>query len=521
MFLTIALFVNSLISGFISYADTISYDLLIGSYTKEGNPGVEVFGTDTRSGKHLVEYILNSPNASFLAPSRDGKFLYAVREEGGSAAVVVFKAGFDGKYNLLNAVPNPGNGPCHIVYREESKTVYTANYGSGALCVYKTENGKLLPVSQHIIYKGSSINKSRQQSSHAHQVILSPDGKYLYVNDLGADKIHQHRINPDGTVSENYTSIAVKAGNGPRHMVFSRTGSHAYLINELSGTVDVFKVNDAKFTLQQSIVADTAAAPVKGSADIHISSNGKWLLTSNRVTSNEVTIFSILNDGSLEKKSHVQVGKHPRNFSFDPTSKHVYVASRDENKVQVFSFSETDGSMKDLNRDIPVKMPACILFLPKLKVLDPEARIKELGIEMITPSAPVANYLKCVQTGNMVYLSGHGPDKPGGGLVTGKVGKELTIEEGQMAARLTGISLLSTLKAQIGDLSRVKRIVKVLGLVNCESTFTQQPAVMNGFSNLMVDIFGEKGKHARSAIGAIALPNNISVEIEMIVELYQ
>jgi enamine deaminase RidA (YjgF/YER057c/UK114 family) len=101
----------------------------------------------------------------------------------------------------------------------------------------------------------------------------------------------------------------------------------------------------------------------------------------------------------------------------------------------------------------------------------------------------------------------------------GHLGKDVTIEEGQLAARLTGISMISTLKAYIGDLNKVKRIVKVLGLVNSEPNFTQQPQVMNGFSNLMVEIFGEKGKHARSALGVAALPNNISVEIEMIVEL--
>jgi enamine deaminase RidA (YjgF/YER057c/UK114 family) len=101
----------------------------------------------------------------------------------------------------------------------------------------------------------------------------------------------------------------------------------------------------------------------------------------------------------------------------------------------------------------------------------------------------------------------------------GHLGKDVTIEEGQLAARLTGISMLSTLKSYIGDLNKVKRIVKVLGLVNSEPSFAQQPMVMNGFSNLMVEVFGERGKHARSAVGVAALPNNISVEIEMIVEL--
>jgi enamine deaminase RidA (YjgF/YER057c/UK114 family) len=116
-------------------------------------------------------------------------------------------------------------------------------------------------------------------------------------------------------------------------------------------------------------------------------------------------------------------------------------------------------------------------------------------------------------------LSGHGPDKPGGGQVFGKVGKDLTLEEGAAAARLTGISLVSTLKGYIGDLNKVKRVVKLVGFVNCESNFTQQPMVINGCSNLMVEIFGERGKHARTSVGTNALPNNIPVEIEMIIEL--
>jgi enamine deaminase RidA (YjgF/YER057c/UK114 family) len=145
--------------------------------------------------------------------------------------------------------------------------------------------------------------------------------------------------------------------------------------------------------------------------------------------------------------------------------------------------------------------------------------IKIRNIKLIPPTQPIANYVKYVQVGNLVFLSGHGPEKPEGGQVLGKLGKDLTLEEGQAAARLTGISLLSTLKGYLGDLNKVKRIVKVLGLVNSTAEFTQQPFVMNGFSNLMVEVFGNRGKHARSAVGTNALPNNFAVEIEMIVEL--
>jgi len=150
---------------------------------------------------------------------------------------------------------------------------------------------------------------------------------------------------------------------------------------------------------------------------------------------------------------------------------------------------------------------------------DPEANLKAVGIQLITPTAPIANYVKAVRVGNIVYLSGHGPDRPDGSLVTGKVGSDLTLEQAKDAARLTGISLLSTLKAEIGNLNKVKRIVKVLGMVNAVPAFEQHPQVINGCSDLMVEVFGVNGKHARSAVGMGSLPKNIAVEIEMIVEL--
>lgn len=153
------------------------------------------------------------------------------------------------------------------------------------------------------------------------------------------------------------------------------------------------------------------------------------------------------------------------------------------------------------------------------KGTDVEDKLKELGIQLITPTAPVANYVKAVRVGNVIYLSGHGPDKPDGGQVTGKLGSDLTIEQGQEAARLVGISLLSSLKREIGNLNKVKRIVKVTGFVNAVPSFENHPQVMNGFSDLMVQVFGESGKHARSSVGMGSLPSNIAVEIEMIVEL--
>lgn len=151
---------------------------------------------------------------------------------------------------------------------------------------------------------------------------------------------------------------------------------------------------------------------------------------------------------------------------------------------------------------------------------DPEAKLEALNITLPTPPQPVANYVNGVQAGNLIFLAGKGPRYPDGTEITGKLGQDVTIERGYEGARLTAINQLSVLKAMLGDLSKVKRIVKVLGLVNSDPSFVDQPKVINGFSDLMVEVFGEKGKHARAAIGVATLPRGQAVEIELVVEVY-
>jgi enamine deaminase RidA (YjgF/YER057c/UK114 family) len=150
---------------------------------------------------------------------------------------------------------------------------------------------------------------------------------------------------------------------------------------------------------------------------------------------------------------------------------------------------------------------------------DAESKLKEKGIVLIPPSSPVANYVNAVRTGNLLYLAGKGPLKADNTYVTGKIGKDLTIEQGYEAARITAINHLAVLKNELGSLNKVKRIVKVLGMVNCTEDFKDQPKVINGYSDLMVEIFGDNGKHARSAVGMNSLPFNMAVEIEVIVEI--
>ncbi len=166
----------------------------------------------------------------------------------------------------------------------------------------------------------------------------------------------------------------------------------------------------------------------------------------------------------------------------------------------------------------------CFVALPPFVVaqdgrFDPEGRLAELGIQLPEPPSPVANYVNGVQTGNLIFLAGKGPRRPDGTEVHGKLGADLSIEEGYEAARITAINQLAVLRAMIGDLSRVVRVVKVLGMVNSAPGFVDQPAVINGFSDLIVEVFGDRGRHARAAVGLASLPRGQAVEIELVVEV--
>jgi enamine deaminase RidA (YjgF/YER057c/UK114 family) len=156
----------------------------------------------------------------------------------------------------------------------------------------------------------------------------------------------------------------------------------------------------------------------------------------------------------------------------------------------------------------------------EIPTVDYDSKLEELGIELMEPGAPVANYVNLVQTGNLIFLAGKGPSLPEGGYITGKVGADLSQEEGYVAARQAAVVQLSVLKDYLGDLNKIKQCVKVLGMVNCTPEYGNQPEVVNGFSDLIVEVLGERGKHARAAVGMNSLPRNIAVEVEMIVEVF-
>ena len=187
-----------------------------------------------------------------------------------------------------------------------------------------------------------------------------------------------------------------------------------------------------------------------------------------------------------------------------------------------------DGIFLSVGASAGVLLPTAVrVFAPRSALAqenvpagNAENRLRKLEIELPPPPKPVAVYVPAVRVGNTLYASGHGPRRLDGTLVKGKLGQDLTLKQGYDAARIVGLNVLSSVRATLGSLDKVVRLVKVLGMVNCTSDFTQQPQVINGFSELMVQVFGEQGgKGARSAVGMGSLPSNIAVEIEAIFEV--
>ncbi len=183
--------------------------------------------------------------------------------------------------------------------------------------------------------------------------------------------------------------------------------------------------------------------------------------------------------------------------------------------LATFLFSCNSNNKKD----VPLNRAISIQNIPE--GYNPEQKLNELGIKLHELSIPKANYVHAVRTGNLIFLAGKGPSNENGESIKGKLGKDLDIDEGYAASRLVGVRQLSVLKAELGNLNKVKRIVKVKGMVNAIAEFTDHSKVINGYSDLMVEVFGDRGKHARAAVGMGSLPSNIAVEIEMVVEVFE
>ncbi len=341
--------------------------MLVGTYTSGESKGIYTFRFDEENGvaTPLSEAVVENP--SYLTLSPDGKFVYAVTETDEQSAVTAFA--FDkesGTLQTLNSQPTDGKGPCYISTNGEM--VVTANYKGGCLSVLSlADNGTLLPSPTVFLFEGTGPDTQRQNQPHAHCALFAPDGKFLLVPDLGTDKIHKFAVHPKTREEAAHLSIgtpkafSLVPGTGPRHLTFSNNGKYAYLINELSGMVNAFEYADGMLKEIQVIAADTIGA--RGSADIHISPDGKFLYASNRLQADGLAIFRINpNDGMLTKVGYQLTGIHPRNFNITPNGKYLLVACRDSKVIQVFLRDSETGLLTDTQQDIQVDKPVCIKF---------------------------------------------------------------------------------------------------------------------------------------------------------------
>lgn len=351
-------------------SDETSLYLLVGTYTTGESEGIYVYQFDTVSGFSKYKSVVKVTNPSYLTINKEGTHVYSVSETGDAKAAAnafVFDKK-DGTLKLLNSQLTGGADPCYIELDKTGKHVVTANYSGGSITAFNINgDGTLTTATQLIRFTGKGADAERQKAPHLHCVRYSPDGKYLFADDLGTDKIHKFGINESN--EGNYLKVGTPAafdvapGSGPRHLDFHPNGKYAYLINELSGAVIAFNydANAGNLTQIQTIQADTLSA--KGSADIHVSPDGKFLYASNRLKGDGIAIFSINQvDGKLTKVGYQETGVHPRNFVITPNGKFLLVASRDNDVIQIFLIDRVTGLLENTYKDIELDMPVCLKF---------------------------------------------------------------------------------------------------------------------------------------------------------------
>jgi 6-phosphogluconolactonase len=351
------------------------YYLLVGTYTDGGkSDGIYVYRFNPNKGEAtFVSKTSGVENPSWLCISKDGKFVYSVNENSGDKPGEVSAFALDkktGGLTFLNKQPTDGFAPCHIIVDADGKNVITANYAGGNISVFKTNSdGSLQPHAQLVGHEGYGVNVQRQEMPHPHEVVFSPDEKYVFGPDLGNDRLYQYKFNAsDGKdiLSESDPAYyTIDDGFGPRHFIFSPNGKNAYLLNELSGQIIVYNYDNGKLTQVQTIASTTAGDKNdRGSAEIGISPNGKFLYTSNRGAANDISLYKVQTDGTLLENGHQAVAANPRSFMIDPTGRFLLVASQDGNSIQIFVINKNYGLLQDAGIKIDVDKPVCLQMVP-------------------------------------------------------------------------------------------------------------------------------------------------------------
>ena len=361
------------------------YQLLVGSYTAGQSQGIYRLAFDSATGQIDAKplQVINSENPSWLTLSKDQQRLFVVNENGPGQADPVGRVSsyaIDPKtheLSLINQVQSLGNEPTHSGLSLDASHLFVSNYSvsedpGGTLAVLPlAADGTLKPVVQMSSHPASRVNPERQTSAHVHSTVSSPDGNYVFSNDLGADKVFVYRFdpkaNPDLPLTPATPSfVQLPPGSGPRHLLFSADGKHAWLTMEMSAQVAVFDYRDGK--LEQTQMVDLAAGqPVsdKAAAALHASKDGKFLYVSNRGTANQLLVFAIdPATGHLKELQRRAVeGDHPREFSLDPSGKFLLIANQKSNRIVVVERDAKTGLLGKTVQNLPMDAPSDLKFL--------------------------------------------------------------------------------------------------------------------------------------------------------------
>lgn len=351
------------------------YYMLLGTYTTGSeSKGIYVYSFDAKDGSTALISTKESVNPSYLALADDGKKVYAVNENitdadkgKGAISAFTFNKG-NGELTLLNTVNSLGDSPCYVATDKKGANILVANYMGGNVSVYKTEkNGALHNEKAQLIqHEGKSVHPN-QEGPHAHGAFISPDGKFVFVTNLGNDLIYKYDFDPKkGTplTAGKPATYKVPDGYGPRHISFSKDGKFVYVLCELIGKVIVYSYNNGD--LQQLQILDAAPQVDKnidnGSAAIRVSPNGQFLYVSNRGMANTVAIFHIERNGQLTHMDDKKVKAHPRDMAFTPDGKYLVVVSRDADALEVFAVDPIAGLLTSTGHVETLPKPVSVIF---------------------------------------------------------------------------------------------------------------------------------------------------------------
>lgn len=356
-------------------ANAQQYYLYTGTYTEGKSEGIYIYKLSVPDGKtELIEVVKDVPNPTYLAISKDGTNLYAASETGGETPGMIYAYKIDpstGKASFLNKKESRGDHPCYVAVSASKKWVAAGNYSGGNFILYSTDkDGMLTEPYQLVHHEGKGVNPSRQDKPHVHATIFTPDNKFLLVPDLGLDKVMIYALNekrnqPLFGTQQGFAKIT--DGSGPRHVEFHPNGKWAYVIEEMGGTVSAWTYNSGKMEKFQHIDAHPADySGSRGSADIHISPDGKFLYASNRFEANNIAIYSVDQKTGMLSLVGFQAlpGKKPRNFAIDPSGQLLLVANQESNSVTLFKRDAATGLLTQLPNEIEVGNPSCLKMIP-------------------------------------------------------------------------------------------------------------------------------------------------------------